>query len=137
MHCSSHCTICFGTIFATPEIEIGDDVYIGPFCNIGHVSIGPDTLIGSNVTILSGRHQHRYERLNVPIRLQGGTYDRVHIGNDVWIGNAATVLTDIRPHAVVGAGAVVTDTVDTGAIVGGNPARVIGQRGTGRATPRA
>jgi acetyltransferase-like isoleucine patch superfamily enzyme len=136
MHCSARCTISFGTIFATPEIEIGDDVYIGAFCNIGHVSIGNDTLIGSNVSILSGKHQHSYELPNVPIRLQGGTYERVHVGDDVWIGNGAIVLTDIDSHAVVGAGAVVTDPVDTGAIVGGNPARVIGQRGNIRLARR-
>jgi acetyltransferase-like isoleucine patch superfamily enzyme len=130
MRCSSRCTISFGTIFATPEIEIGDDVYIGAFCNIGHASIGQDTLIGSNVTILSGKHQHHYELPDVAIRLQGGTYDRVHVGDDVWIGNGAIVLTDINAHAIVAAGAVVTKTVDTGAIVGGNPAKVIGQRST-------
>jgi acetyltransferase-like isoleucine patch superfamily enzyme len=132
MRCSSRCTISFGTIFATPEVAIGDDVYIGAFCNIGHVSIGQDTLIGSNVTILSGKHQHHYDLPNVAIRLQGGTFERVHIGDDVWIGNGAIVLTDVNGHAIIAAGAVVTNTVDTGAIVGGNPARLIGQRGTGR-----
>lgn len=126
--CAPGCTIGFGTIFATPDVELGEAVYLGAFCNIGHTSIGRDTLIGSNVTILSGKHQHHFERPDVPVRLQGGTYERVHIGVDTWIGNGAIILTDVASHAVVAAGSVVVKAVDAGAIVGGNPARVIGQR---------
>jgi acetyltransferase-like isoleucine patch superfamily enzyme len=126
--CSPSCSIGFGTIFATAKVEIGHGVYIGPYGNIGHVTLGDDVLLGSNVTILSGRRQHHLERLDVPIRLQGGTYERVTIGHDVWVGNGAIVLDDVEPQAVVAAGAVVTKPVRTRAIVGGNPAREIGER---------
>ena len=128
--CSANCTIGFGTVFATPEVELGEGVYIGWYGNIGHVSIGDHTLLGSNVTILSGKRQHHFDRLDIPIRHQGGTYTQVDIADDVWIGNGAIVMEAVARQAVVAAGAVVTTAVAERAIVGGNPARVIGQRGS-------
>jgi acetyltransferase-like isoleucine patch superfamily enzyme len=123
-------SIQFGTTFATPDVHIGSGVYIGAGCNIGHCRIGDDTLLGSYVMILSGNHQHNFDRLDLPIRHQGGSYRTVSIGRDVWIGNGAIVLDDVGDHAIVAAGAVVTKPVPSLTIVGGNPARVIGQRGT-------
>jgi len=129
--CSADCSIGFGTTFATPAVEIGAGVYIGSFGDIGHATIGADTLLGSNVTILSGRQQHRFDRLDVPIRHQGGTYSRVQIGQDVWIGNGAIISADVGDHAIVAAGAVVVRPVVSGSIVGGNPAVTIGERRSG------
>jgi acetyltransferase-like isoleucine patch superfamily enzyme len=80
------------------------------------------------VTILSGRHQHHFSRVDIPIRHQGGTFVAVTIGDDVWIGNGAIVSADIGPHAIVAAGAVVVSPVAPYAIVGGNPAKPIGHR---------
>lgn len=131
-HCSADCSIGFGTVFATPTAEIGSGVYIGAYGNIGHATIGADTLLGSNVTILSGRQQHWFDRLDVPIRHQGGTYVRVHVGSDAWIGNGAMVACDVGDQAIVAAGAVVIRPVAARSIVGGNPAVVIGERGRAR-----
>jgi acetyltransferase-like isoleucine patch superfamily enzyme len=124
------CAIHFGTILATPEVQIGSGVYIGANCNIAHCRIGDDTLLGSNVMILSGRRQHHFDRLDVPIRHQGGSHSTLSIGRDVWIGNGAIVLDDVGDQAIVAAGAVVTKPVAELTIVGGNPARVIGRRDT-------
>jgi acetyltransferase-like isoleucine patch superfamily enzyme len=122
------CSIGFGTIFATHAVELGRNVYIGAFANVADVTIGDDVLIGSNVTLLSGKHQHHFTRLDVPIRLQGGARDRISIGRDVWIGNGAVVMADVGDQAIVAAGAVVTKPVPPRAIVGGNPARILGMR---------
>lgn len=52
------------------------------------------------------------------------------IGDDVWIGQGATILSGIKvgQGAVVAAGAVVTKDVPPYAIVGGNPAKIIKYR---------
>lgn len=53
------------------------------------------------------------------------------IGTGVWIGLRAVILPQCRrigDHAVIGAGAVVTRDVPAGAVVAGNPARIIGER---------
>lgn len=56
----------------------------------------------------------------------------VIIGNDVWIGADATILSGVRigNGAVVGACAVVTRDVPAYAIVAGNPAKIIRRRFT-------
>ena len=126
--CSRRCTVAFGTIFSSPSARIGHGAYIGAYCTIGMVTIEQDCLIGSSVTILSGKLTHRFDRTDVPMRMQGGEPRRVTLHADCWIGNAAIVMVDIPSGVVVGAGAVVTRSPSAGAIVGGNPAREIGRR---------
>jgi acetyltransferase-like isoleucine patch superfamily enzyme len=122
------CTIAFGTIFATYAVRLGKTVYVGAFCNVADVTIGDDVLIGSNVSLMSGKNQHYFTRLDVPIREQGGAFERIEIGRDVWIGNGALVMANVGAGSVVAAGSVVTRDVPPFAIVGGNPARIIGTR---------
>ncbi len=131
--CGAGVSVGFGTIIATADVEIGDGVYIGPFCNIGHAAIGDDTLLGSNVTLLGGTRQHGIARLDIPIRHQPGEYRRISVGRDVWIGNGAIVADDVGDQSVIGAGAVVTKPIPGRSVAVGNPARVIAERGTGDA----
>jgi virginiamycin A acetyltransferase len=126
--CSATCTISFGTLFSHPDAEIGEHVYIGARCMIGLATIEDDVLIGSNVDILSGRNQHHATDLDVPIRLQWGTFEHVRIGRDAWIGNGASVTADVGAQAIVAVGAVVIKAVAPRMIVGGNPARVLRSR---------
>jgi len=127
--CGAGVSVGFGTIIATADVEIGDGVYIGPFCNIGHATIGDDTLLGSNVSLLGGTKQHGISRLDVPIRHQPGEYRRITVGRDVWIGNGAIVADDVGEQSVIGAGAVVTKPIPSRSVAVGNPARVIAERG--------
>ena len=121
-------TVSFGTIFATRAVRLGSHVYVGAHCNISHCAIGDDTMLGSNVIVLSGGRNHGIDRMDLPMRLQESRYEPVSIGRDVWVGNGAIILADIADHAVVGAGAVVTRPVPAAAIVVGNPARVLRYR---------
>jgi acetyltransferase-like isoleucine patch superfamily enzyme len=128
--CPRNATIGFGTIFSTPDAALGDHVYIGAFCNLGRVDLADDVLLGSNVSIMSGTKQHFFDRLDVPIRKQGGLFKQIHIGRDAWVGSNAVVAADVGEQAVVAAGAVVVKPVRSRAIVGGNPARPLGERGS-------
>ena len=120
--------IGFGTVFSKPTARLGRGVYLGQYCTLGDVRIGPDTLLADHVCIPSGGKQHRIDRLDIPIRQQGGEFTPVTIGQDCWIGTCAVVLADVGDHAVVAAGAVVTRPVEPYAIVAGCPAKPIGNR---------
>ena len=65
-----------------------------------------------------------------PISFRRPNHYQIIIGNDVWIGQNATILGGVKigNGAVVGAGAVVTKDIPPYAIVAGNPARVIKYR---------
>jgi acetyltransferase-like isoleucine patch superfamily enzyme len=91
------------------------------------VEVGEDTRIATGAAIYAFDHGIRPSRT---VREQPVTSRGVRIGRDVWIG-ANACITDgvtIGDHAVVGMGAVVTRDVPEWAIVGGSPARIIGDR---------
>jgi len=126
--CSADCIISFGCLFSQRDTSIGPGVYIGPNCNIGSVSIGRNCLLGSGVHLLSGKGQHSIESLDIPVKDQGGVFEKISIGEDCWIGNNAVVMDNIGSHCVVGSGAVVSRAFDHYSIVGGNPAVLIKTR---------
>ena len=126
--CEADVCICYGTIFSRRGARLGHRVYVGAHCNLGLAELEDDVLLGSCVHILSGKRQHFYKRTDIPIREQGGEYQRVRVGKGSWLGNAAIVLADVGEGCIVGAGSVVTKSVPDGAIVGGNPAKVLGYR---------
>ncbi len=121
-------TIDFATVLAQRGIEIGDNAYIGPFCNIGLSIIGRNVLIGSGVHIVSGSRVHNIDRLDLPIKDQGGYLRQVIIGNGAWLGNGCIVMSDIGDHVVVGAGSVVTRHCNDYGVYAGNPARKLRDR---------
>jgi len=127
MSCGKDVVIGFGTLFSHADIEIGDNVYIGPQGNIGLCKIEEDCLLGSGVHILSGKKQHNFKDLTQPLRMQGGSYEKVTLGNNVWVGNCAIVMANVGERSVVGAGAVVGAPVERLSIMAGNPAVFVSQ----------
>jgi acetyltransferase-like isoleucine patch superfamily enzyme len=91
------------------------------------IEIGPGTMIGPHGYITD--HDHGTS-LDLPIHRQQLSGAPTRIGSDVWIGAGVTVLKGVTvgDRAIVAAGAVVTKDVAPRAIVGGVPARVIGER---------
>lgn len=120
----------------TGRITIGERSWVGPYCVIygnGGVDIGRDVMIAAHTLITSVGHEH--ESLEVPMMHQPLRLAPVRIEDDVWIGARCTLLPGITVGrgAIVGAGSVVTRDVAPWTIVGGTPARVVGQRGNRRA----
>lgn len=127
-YCDFDCAIGFATIFSQHDTEIGKGVYIGPQCNIGMCKIGDNSLIASGVHIMSGSMQHNFDDLDSPIQQQGGSYTKIKIGEDSWIGNGSLVMANIGKKCIIGAGSVVTKDVDDYSIMAGNPAKIIRSR---------
>lgn len=114
------------------DVQIDDYTYINSAYIYDCVRIGKYCSIAHNVCIAPGEHfLDRLSTYPIKIRVLGQGWDNVFpekkttvIGNDVWIGNNATILSGVR----IGDGAVVTKDVPSYAIVGGVPAKVLKYR---------
>ena len=122
------CCIEFGTRLNQRGIELGKRIYIGTNCCIGLCRIEDDVMLGSNVDIISGKTQHYFDRLDIPMREQGGQLDKITIGADCWLGNSSVIMANIGMKSIVAAGSVVTKDVPPYSIVGGNPAKILKSR---------
>lgn len=108
------------------NITVGKNVFINSGCcfqDQGGITIGDNVLIGQQVVIATLNHDlipdKRANMLPAPVK----------IGNDVWIGAHATILSGVTVGngAVIAAGAVVTKDVPANAVVAGVPAKAIRQ----------
>jgi len=127
-HCEIGVVFSFGSLFSHVDTSIETGVYIGPQCNIGSCHIEKNCLLGSGVHILSGKKQHDFSDLEVPLKDQGGTFTKIRIGEDSWIGNNAVVMADVGKKCVVAAGSVIVNPVEDFSVVAGNPAQVLKKR---------
>ena len=92
------------------------------------ITIGNDCLLADSVHLYD--HNHNFNDISCSIKDQGYSSSPIVIGDNVWIGAKATILSGviIGSGAVVATGAVVTKNVPAMAIVGGVPAKIIGKR---------
>lgn len=112
----------------------GDRLVIGKFCSIA---------CGAKFLFTSANHAMRslstypfplfYEEWDTPVAEVSAAWDfkgDIVVGNDVWIGYEAVVLSGVHigDGAIVGARAVVTKDVAPYTIVGGVPAKPIRRR---------
>lgn len=106
------------------NITIGKNVWIQQGCTFfdrGGITIGDNVYIAPKVNLITLNHLvNPYERSTTVAK-------PIKIGNRVWIGIAATVLSGVTigENSIIGAGAVVTKDVPPNVFVAGNPARVI------------
>lgn len=121
-----------GIYFCYPQnISIGYNLFINRDVFIvapEKITIGDNVLIGPSVMINSGSHY--YKDASKLIRNQGHKLLPIIIEDDVWIGAHVTILPGVTlgKGSVVGAGAVVTKSVEPYAVVAGVPAKVITKR---------
>jgi acetyltransferase-like isoleucine patch superfamily enzyme len=118
------CHIEFGTCIPHLDVRIGRGVYIAVRCIVASCEIGDYALIGSNVDILDGRYQHRFDDPAIPICDQPGTLMPVRIGRNTWIGNSSVIMADVGEDCVIGAGSVVVKPIPPSSVAAGNPATI-------------
>lgn len=116
----------------TPCLRIGSRCHFGEYnhiTTIRRITIGNNLLTGRWVTISDNNHgQTDRETLQLPpIERRLYSKGNVVIGNNVWIGDKATILggVTIGDGAVIGANSVVTKDIPAYSIVAGNPAKVV------------
>jgi serine acetyltransferase len=130
---AAYTTICAGM---TPDHDLGPDpvLRIGDRCVIGRgsniiahysIDIGDDVYTGPYVYITD--QNHSYADPDQPIGAQWPVNSAVRIGPGSWLGTGAVILpgSDIGRNVVVAAGAVVRGAVPDRCVVAGIPARVV------------
>jgi putative colanic acid biosynthesis acetyltransferase WcaF len=99
---------------------IGEDAWLD---SLADIHLADNVCISQGVYLCTGSHDHRrstFDLILKPITIEEGA----------WIAAKAIVLQGVRVGrgAVVAAGSVVTRDVDPGAIVAGNPCRLLAER---------
>ena len=114
------------------NISIGEGTYInsGDICASPNASliIGKNCLISYNVHLRTD--QHNYKSKSKIILEQGANEKSIIIGNDVWIGYGAQILSgcNVADGCVIGAGAILTHSTEPYCVYAGVPAKKIGER---------
>ncbi len=121
-HCSWEIHIGFGSLFIHRGAQVGARASMGAYCVIGHATIGDGAMIGSRVSIPSGKHQHLDELGHLT---SVARFECVSVGANAWIGEGAILLANVGRECIVSAGAVVISPASERSLVGGNPARVV------------
>ena len=105
-------------------VELPWNTQVGENIKLHHAHalvVNPDTIIGTNCTL---RHSTTIGNKKLP---NGSCSGSPKIGNNVDIGANTVIIGPIAvgDNAIIGAGSVVVKDVPEGAVVVGNPARVI------------
>lgn len=108
------------------RVVLGEGTHINIDCHLdarGGITIGRGVSVSFGVRLVTGGHDVQSPSFSAIFR-------PIVIGDNAWIGANATILqgVTIGRGAVVAAGAVVTKDVPECTIVGGIPAKIIGQR---------
>ncbi|TFV97213.1 CatB-related O-acetyltransferase [Algoriphagus kandeliae] len=116
------------------QIEIGFRSTLGKNNYlIGDVTIGKYCQVGAYVAFHSSNHPVNYLTTYINSKLFDGELSKLKsvkpivVGNDVWIGHGAIILSgvSIGHGAIIGAGSIVTQDIPPYAIAVGNPARIL------------
>jgi acetyltransferase-like isoleucine patch superfamily enzyme len=144
MNFPSHHIRRFFMRLAGASIGHGTSIHIGPrFFSLKNLKIGEDTIIGDHA-FFDGRAKltiGNHVDIASEVKIYNSEHDlnsddfhaineKVEIGDYVFIGPRVIILPGVKigKGAVVAAGAVVTKNVNDFEIVGGVPAKVIGER---------
>jgi acetyltransferase-like isoleucine patch superfamily enzyme len=128
-------------LWAKTTLKIGKDFYIGRDSQIESDCIIGDYVIFGNKVAIVGKYDHHYQQRGVPVRhamqIREAGYNwkgietaPVVIGNDVWVGYGAIIMSGVHigNGAIIAAGSVVVKDVESYSIYGGVPAKKIKDR---------
>lgn len=127
-----------GRVTYKVAIKNPNNIYIGKksYVNGGmlaasenaRIQIGDNCMISYNVHMRTDSHVHL--RTDMPMNQQGMSEADIVVGDDVWIGYGAQIMSGVRigSHSIVGAGALVTHDIPDYSVAVGVPARVIRDR---------
>lgn len=130
--CHTHISLTGSLKFLGKGLKLGNNVGLGTHgyygSGMGFCEIGDDTIIGNFVSVHP--ENHNYEKIDVPIRMQGVNGKGIKIGNNCWIGSKVTILdgTIVGNGCIIAAGAVVKGVFPDNVIIGGIPAKIIKKR---------
>ncbi|MCD0452466.1 acyltransferase [Actinocorallia sp. API 0066] len=129
----THVSISAGFV---PGLDLGPDVIvqIGRGCSIGRgshivghqsIQIGDDVFTGPYVYITD--QNHTYAELDAPIGRQWPENSPVVIGDGCWLGTQSVILpgTRLGKNVAVAAGAVVRGEFPDNCVIGGIPAKIL------------
>ena len=108
--------------FIENDVKIGDRVTVKSGIYIWDgITIADDVFLGPNVTFVNDKYPRS--------KLYPESFQKTNIEQSVSIGANATILGGIQigEYALIGAGSVVTKSVEAFSLIMGNPARVVGK----------
>jgi len=115
------------------RIVIGSRCFLGPGVILqslagSAITLGDDVMVAGRSALYASNHT--FLNPDLPMKAQRESGQGITVGSDVWIGTQVTILDGVHigQGAIIAAGAVVTQDVAPGTIVGGIPARQIGIR---------
>ena len=123
--CSLHCHIGFGTIFSHRSNTVEKHVYIGNYALIGSAHLGEHCLIGSRVSIISGKELHTLGEDGMWTPYSAERLTQIKLARNVWVGEGAIIIADIGENCLIGSGSVVASNIKPNIMVSGNPARFV------------
>ena len=114
-----------GQLTVGAKVVMGRDNVVNTYLD---VEIGDASILADWIYVCD--FDHRYDRLDVPIKDQGIVKSPTRIGADVWVGEKATVLrgVDVGRGSVVASHCLVNRDVPPFSIAVGVPVRVVKSR---------
>lgn len=128
-----HCVIeTVPGVIPNPELLIGKGMSLGQYSHItcaNRITIGENLLTGRFVLISDNSHGHskKNEMMEAPLSRKIYSKGEINIGNNVWIGDKASIMAGVTigDGAIIAANSVVTHDVPAYSVAAGIPAKII------------